>query len=153
MYFGLALTTHLLAAIIWIGGMFFAYTCLRPSLGETLAPAERARLLTATFSRFFHWVWIAIPILFATGLYMAFTRYGVMGTWPIFLHVMFGVAIIMSLLFFHIFFAPFKRLKRAMAQKDPQQAGAAIGQIRMIVLLNLALGIIVAIAASGGRYI
>jgi uncharacterized membrane protein len=31
----LALALHILGAIVWVGGMFAIYMCLRPALGET----------------------------------------------------------------------------------------------------------------------
>ena len=86
-----AIAAHVLAAIVWIGGMFFAYVCLRPSLAGILEPPQPARLWRAALGRFFRWVWAAIVLLLGSGLYMAFTRYGAMGAWPVWLHVMFGI--------------------------------------------------------------
>ena len=33
---------HVVDAILWVGGMFFAYFCLRPAAAETLDPPKRA---------------------------------------------------------------------------------------------------------------
>jgi hypothetical protein len=46
---------HTLAAVVWVGGMFFAYNVLRPSTGP-LEPAERLALWQRVLSRFFPWV-------------------------------------------------------------------------------------------------
>ena len=43
---------HLLATIVWIGGMFFMLHCLRPA-ASLLEPPLRLRLLHATMRRFF----------------------------------------------------------------------------------------------------
>ena len=32
---------HLLAALVWVGGMFFAHTALRPTAASVLQPPER----------------------------------------------------------------------------------------------------------------
>ncbi|MGV8935022.1 MAG: hypothetical protein ACOH1I_10380 [Gallionellaceae bacterium] len=48
---------HLLAVIVWVGGMFFAYVVLRPSAAEVLQPPERLRLWDKAFNLFFNWVW------------------------------------------------------------------------------------------------
>ncbi len=40
-YVPLSLALHLLAATIWVGGMFFAYQILRPVDGEMLEPPIR----------------------------------------------------------------------------------------------------------------
>jgi uncharacterized membrane protein len=59
----------------------------------------------------------------------------------------------MMLLFFHVFFAPFKRLKRAVAAGDWQAGGKNLAQIRVLVGINLVIGLVVISIASGGRYL
>ena len=151
MYFGVAIALHLLATVIWIGGMFFAYVCLRPSLRETLEPPQAARLLAASLGRFFRWVWVAVVVLLLSGFYMALVRYG-FGAWPWWLLVMIGLGLAMMALFMHIFFSPYKRLRRGLDAGDDERIRATIGQIRQIVLVNLLLGVVVAVVASAGRY-
>ena len=51
----LALALHILGAVVWVGGMFAIYVCLRPALG-TLEPPQRLRLMRVTFQKFFPWV-------------------------------------------------------------------------------------------------
>ncbi len=62
----LLMTLHVLAAVIWVGGMFFAYMALRPAAGE-LDPPSRTALWGRTFARFFAWFWAAIIVLPVTG--------------------------------------------------------------------------------------
>ena len=50
----LLIALHLLAAVIWVGGMFFAYMVLRPSAG-LLEPAARLPLWQRVFGHFFPW--------------------------------------------------------------------------------------------------
>jgi hypothetical protein len=71
----LALALHILGAVVWVGGMFAIYVCLRPALG-TLEPPQRLRLMRVTFQKFFPWVWIAILLLLASGYWMVFTVFG-----------------------------------------------------------------------------
>jgi len=40
---GLVLALHILGAVVWVGGMFFALLVLRPGL-SVLAPAQRLEL-------------------------------------------------------------------------------------------------------------
>jgi len=42
-----ALAVHIFGAVIWVGGMFAIYVCLRPALG-TLDPPQRLRLMRVT---------------------------------------------------------------------------------------------------------
>ena len=61
---------HLLAVVVWVGGMFFAYMILRPSAAEVLQPPERLQLWNKVFSVFFKWVWVAILLILASGFLM-----------------------------------------------------------------------------------
>src|SRR6266536_3512554 len=71
----LALALHILGAVVWVGGMFAIYVCLRPALG-TLEPPQRLRLMRVTFQKFFPWVWLAILLLLASGYWMLFMTFG-----------------------------------------------------------------------------
>ena len=49
---GIALLLHLLAAVVWVGGMFFAYVALRPAAAQ-LEPPARLTLWVGVFKIFF----------------------------------------------------------------------------------------------------
>ena len=68
---------HLLAVLVWVGGMFFAYVVLRPAAVEVLEPPHRLRLWDAVFRRFFNWVWGAVGALLVSGLYMIYLYGGI----------------------------------------------------------------------------
>ena len=70
-----ALALHIFGAVVWVGGMFAIYVCLRPALGM-LEPPQRLRLMRVTFEKFFPWVWLAILLLLASGYWMLFTTFG-----------------------------------------------------------------------------
>jgi len=58
---------HLLAAVIWIGGMAFVILVLEPSL-LSLEPVERGKLMGVVGKRFSIIAWAAVILLLATGL-------------------------------------------------------------------------------------
>ena len=60
-----------------------------------------------------------------------------------------ALGIIMILMFLHVFFAPFKRLRRAINEENYQEGGKSLGQIRKLVGFNLLIGLIVIIVAVG----
>ena len=62
------LALHLLSAIVWIGGMFFAHFCMRPAAVETLQPPQRLPLMAAALGRFFRYVAVAVLVLLGTGV-------------------------------------------------------------------------------------
>jgi uncharacterized membrane protein len=143
---GIAL--HTLAAVIWVGGMFFAYLVLRPSAGA-LEPAIRLPLWERVFSRFFPWVWFSIAVLLASGFSMIFMGLEAVG---IYVDAMMGVGIVMMAIYAHLYFAPWKRFRRAVAAGDWPGAAKELGQIRRIVAVNLTLGLITVLIGAGGRY-
>ena len=133
-----ALFLHLISDVIWIGGMFLAYVAVRPAAVEVLDPPQRLRLWTGIFRRFFPWVWAAVVLILGSGFMMI----GHMGAVPGYVIVMTVIGIVMSLIFLHIYFAPFGRLKRAVAAQDWKAGGAALNQVRLLVATNLTLGLI-----------
>ena len=75
---------------------------------------------------------------------------GEMARVPGYVQAMTGVGILMMAIFLHVYFAPFGRLKRAVAAEDWKAGGAALAQIRVLVGVNLLLGTLnVAIAVLG----
>lgn len=144
---------HVISVVIWVGGMFFAYNFLRPAAGSILEPPLRLALWVAVFKRFFPFVWASVILLPLTGYLMIFNVWGGFDTAPLYVHVMNGLGIIMILIYMQVFFAPFKRLKLAVAEQRWPDAGKALAQIRVLVGINTAIGIFVVAVASAGRYL
>lgn len=147
----LLLALHALAAVVWVGGMFFAYLILRPSLG-IFEPPQRLRLWHGVFGRFFPWVWGAVGILLASGYAMIFGHFGGFGGVGMSVHIMHLTGLIMMALFAHLFFAPWRRFRQAVEREDFAVAGQQLNGIRRIVAINLALGLLTVILGAGGRY-
>lgn len=149
----LAITLHILAAVLWVGGMFFAYMALRPVAATLLDPPKRLPLWSQTFAKFFPWVWLAVVILPLTGYWIVFQYMGGFAGARVHLHLMQAIGIIMILIYLHVFFAPYGRLKRAVAAQDWPAGGKALGQIRLLIGINLILGLVTVAIAAAGRYI
>ena len=145
----IALFLHVISDVIWIGGMFLAYVCVRPAAIEALDPPQRLRLWTGIFRRFFPWVWAAVILILGSGFFMM----NALGAVPKFVIIMTVIGVIMSAIFLHIYFAPFGRLKRAVAAEDWKSGGAALNQIRILVGTNLALGLTNIVVAILGRWL
>lgn len=146
-----ALILHALSAVVWVGGMFFALVMLRPA-AQQLQPAPRLELWSRVLGRFFAWVIAAIVLLLASGYGMVFGVYAGFHGIGLHVHIMQGLGIIMMLLFFHLYFAPWRRFRAALARQDHAAAGRQLGQIRMIVTINLLLGLVTVAVGSSGRY-
>lgn len=148
-------TLHLLAIIVWIGGMVFAHFFLRPAVGA-LEPAVRVRLMHAVLGRFFGAVLAAIAVSLATGLWMIgrvakqVVQAGGQFNMPLEWTIMATLGIVMMLIFGHIRFGLYKRLSLATQALDWPAGAAALGQIRTWVLVNLALGVLIVLVTLIG---
>jgi uncharacterized membrane protein len=147
----IALMLHVLAAAVWVGGMFFAFMVLRPVAAGLLEPPQRLTLWAQVFAGFFPWVWFAVITLLLSGYGMLFAFFGGMAAAPIYVHIMQGLGLVMMLIFGHICFSPFRRLKLAVSNQDWQTGGSRLAQIRKLVGINLSLGLLTIAVAVVGR--
>lgn len=134
----LLLFLHLAAAIFWVGGMAFMVMALRPAAHEQLQPPVRLPLMVQVLRRFFVVVIASIAVLLATGLWLLLQLPGAQA--PAGWHAMAGLGVLMMLVFGHIFFAPWRRLQRAVGAQDWPEGGKRMNQIALLVKLNLGLG-------------
>jgi uncharacterized membrane protein len=147
----LGLIFHILGAVVWVGGMFFAYVVLRPFAG-TLEPPARLALWRGVFQKFFPWVWASILALLVSGYGMLFLALGGFAGAGIHVHIMNLTGLIMVALFLHLYYAPWRRMRRALDAGDNPEAAKQLSQIRRFVAINLTLGLITCAIGASGRY-
>jgi uncharacterized membrane protein len=140
---GWVLALHVLCAVLWVGGMFFAYVVLRPSL-SVLEPMQRIALHTQVFRRFFLVIWHAMPLILLSGFAVLFGFYGGMAFVGWNVHLMMLLGLIMSAVFLLIFFGPYARFRRT---TERATAIACIERIRKMIAVNLVLGIVTVVVA------
>ena len=145
------LAFHLLGAIVWIGGMFAAYVCLRPATGA-LEPPQRLQLWRSFFATFFPWVWVSVLLLLASGYWMLISSFGGFAHAPLYINLMQSIGLIMIALFAWLFHGPWLKFKRAADAQEWPTAAAHLNRIRQIIMINLPLGLIVAVIGGTGRY-
>jgi len=142
---------HALGAVIWVGGMFFAYMVLRPSLGA-LEPPQRLRLWNAVFQRFFFWVWIIVIVIPATGYWQVFIDFGGMTEAGPHVYTMNIIGLVMIALFVFLYFSPYQKFKNAIETEAWPVAAGQLNTIRRIVGANTVLGLITVIVGASGRF-
>ena len=142
---------HILAAMIWVGGMFFAYLVLRPALGP-LEPEARAAVWQRVFGHFFPWVWLSVVALLASGYGMLFLYFGGFAGAGWSIHLMQAIGIVMMLLFAYLYFVPWRRFSAAVDGGHSPEAVKQLNQIRRIVATNLVLGILTIVVGASGRF-
>lgn len=145
----ISLFLHVLGVVVWVGGMFFAYMALRPVAASVLEPPQRLTLWTGVFGKFFPWVWVSVALILLTGLHML-ALIGGMGA-PHYAMAMLALGVLMMLIFAHVFFNPYKKLKRAVGEQNWKAGGAALAQIRMLIGINLSLGLLTIAVVFIGR--
>jgi uncharacterized membrane protein len=141
------LVVHILSAVIWVGGMFYALVVLRPAL-NVLDTNLRLQIHMLTLKKFFLLVWHAMPLMLITGWGMIPLAGWRMAVLPWYVNAMQGLALVMAAIFLFTFFGPYRRLRRAI-RPGPE----ILNRIRLLVTANLVLGlVIIAIAAQGQRW-
>ena len=146
----LLLFLHLIAVTFWVGGMAVMHFAVRPAAAATLEPAQRLPFMEAALSRFFVGVSIAVATTLVSGLALVMAAGGFARVhWSV--HGMFTGGLVMMALFLHIRFAPYARLRRAVAAREWPVAAAQLGSIRTLVAINLTLGVAVIALAVVGR--
>jgi uncharacterized membrane protein len=150
-FIALLLAIHLLAAVFWVGGMAFAYTVLRPAAGA-LEPPVRLPLWRRVFAAFLLWVGVSIVALLVTGFAMMFRMFGDPSSAPPYVHIMTAIGILMMLIYLYLLFAPWRRFRAALDSGALPEAARRLNQIRVIVAINLVLGIVTLVAGGTGRY-
>lgn len=142
---------HVLAIVVWIGGMVFAHFFLRPAALQ-LEPPQRIRLMHGALQRFFQAVLVAIVVVLASGLWMIgrvakeTVQAGLAFNMPLDWTIMAALGIVMMGIFGHIRFALFKRLDKAVTASDWTAGGTALASIRTWVAVNLAIGVVIIVA-------
>lgn len=150
MFMSALLALHVLAVVIWVGGMFFAYNALRPAAAEVLEPPLRLKLWVATFRRFFPWVWLSVIIILISGIGMMMS----LPKAPTYIVVMAALGILMILIFMFVYFVPYRRLKDEVKNENWPNGGMRLGRIRTLVGINTAIGLItIAVATTGSVWL
>ncbi|HTH40609.1 MAG TPA: CopD family protein [Rhodocyclaceae bacterium] len=144
----LLLFLHLTAAVVWIGGMFFAHFCLRPAALATLEPAQRLPLWRTVFARFFPWVNIAIVLLLISGgaMLVSSGHTSLPPGW----HAMIGIGSLMVVIYLVVRLGPYRAFCQALERNDLPAAATAQNRIRLLVATNLTLGILVLASVTLG---
>jgi uncharacterized membrane protein len=137
---------HLISAIVWMGGMTLMLFALRPAAISLLEPQLRAQLMGQVWQRFFAMVAVAAVVLLTTGTNMYTTVFkatkaaGGTGGVPLGWNLMLVLGMLMILIFGHIYFAGFRKFKRAVAAAQWPEAAKTAGLIHTLIVVNFALG-------------
>jgi uncharacterized membrane protein len=145
MLYALLKFLHLAAAVVWLGGMFFALFCLRPA-AASLPPPVRVPFMADVLGRFFNAVLAVVAVILGSGAalmgravqttHQTGAAFNVPADWL----VMAGLGLLMVVVFAYVRVVLFKRLRQAIVGQDWPSGGAALNEIRFWVAANLVFG-------------
>jgi uncharacterized membrane protein len=150
--FNLLKTVHVLAIVLWVGGMLFVQFFLRPALA-VLEPPQRLRLMHEVLRRFLRAVGLAALLALGSGVGMMTVATGRAlppggaDAMPLSWSVMALLGLLMVAIFGHIRFVLYKRFALAVQAADWPAGGAALVRLRTWVGVNLTLGLVVIVVA------
>jgi uncharacterized membrane protein len=147
----LLVSLHLLGVLFWVGGITFAYTVLRPATGP-LEPPVRLALWRRVFAKFLPWVGAAIVAILVGGYGLVFAVYGGFKGLPLYVNIMQGTGLLMMLLYVHFIAAPYRRFRIAVDNAVWPEAARNLNQMRVIVGINVILGVFTLIVGATGKY-
>ncbi|MBN8873143.1 MAG: CopD family protein [Rhodospirillales bacterium] len=134
---------HLIAAVLWVGGLGFAWIVLRPSVSVLDGP-QRIALHGQVYKRFFLVIWHAIPLLLITGFWMLGALGGMAGV-PWNVHAMVALGLLMTVVFLWVVFGPYRSFR---GTEHAEAKAGAMASIRMAIGINLVLGLLTVLVAG-----
>jgi len=131
--------------------MFFAYMILRPSL-PPLESSNRLPVWRRVFARFFPWVWLCVVTLPVSGVAMVSQEFGGFSTLSPYVQLMMVLGGVMIGIFLFLYFVTWRRFRAAVSASDWPVAESHIRKIRLMVGVNLLLGLITLVVGSSSRF-
>ncbi len=138
---------HVLAALVWVGGLFFAWAVLRPA-AATLDGPTRLALWSAVLPRFFLWVWAAVLVLPASGVGLLHLGFNGFDGAPRYVQAMMGLYVAMVSLFLRVQALHLPGLRRALNDSDGEEGARVLARIRRLVGFTLLLGVTVVVLGA-----
>ena len=147
----LAIALHVLAVIVWIGGVAMVTTVILPLIRQR-APSERLALFHAVERRFAWQARIATLLVAASGFYVVarldlWSRFRSLDFW--WMHAMVALWLLFTLI---LFVGEPLILHRWVSRVTPATSDAVFARLHWLHWVLLILGIITAFAAVAGSH-
>ena len=152
--YALARALHVVAVVLWIGGVGFVTTVLLPAVRRGQAPGERLALFDHIERRFARQARFTILLAGATGFWMV-ARYGL---WPRFtdpafwwMHLMVVVWVIFTLMLFVLEPLVLHRVLERRNARDPGGTFALVQRLHWVLLVLSLATVLGAVLGAHGR--
>ena len=152
----LARVIHVLAVVLWIGGVAMVTTIILPAVKRLKSKEERIKTFEAIEGRFALQAKITVTVTGITGFYMLYlldgwSRYLYISYWWI--HAMTIVWLIFTIIIFILEPYVLHRLFKKYAEKNPEKTFAFVQRAHLILLIISLITIIGAVAGSHGWFL
>lgn len=152
----LARVIHVLAVVLWIGGVAMVTTIILPAVKRLKSKEERIKTFEAIEGRFALQAKITVTVTGITGFYMLYlldgwSRYLYISYWWI--HAMTIVWLIFTIIIFILEPYVLHRLFKKYAEKNPEKTFAFVQRAHWILLIISLITIIGAVAGSHGWFL
>lgn len=148
--FVISLMLHTLAAVIWVGGLFFVHYTLLPSL-DGVDRNERFTVIARVVPVFVRWVWGSIVVILITGYGVLLLGYrGGIGGGGIHIDIMQALGLAMIALFGYMDLFPWRLFLRARAAGEMDRADRHLTTVRALIQIILLFGMVTAAVGATG---
>ena len=153
--FALARVLHVLAVVLWIGGVAMVTTVLLPAVGNMKTPRERVEFFERVERRFAWQARVTTLIAGVSGFYMvhsidAWNRFAQAAFW--WMHAMVIVWVIFTVMLFVLEPLVLHRYFLVRAKRDPSGTFALIQRMHWFLLTVSLLAVAGAVAGSHGWF-
>ncbi|GBE18938.1 copper resistance protein D [archaeon BMS3Abin16] len=142
---------HILAAVVWIGGMAFNLLVVRPSMGVVDLP-QRLKLADGILRRFIPVVWISVGLLVLTGFLMTLKR---VASFEILLKTGYGNILILKLTLVAVMISIVASIRysllprfESLIEAQSSDLNKVLRQMVTLVKVNLVLGVLILLLAE-----
>jgi uncharacterized membrane protein len=146
-----AFPIHIVAIIVWLGGLFLLTAALRPATDPVLDGAAMT-MRHAVLSRYMPWGGAALLAVIATGVFIVRRQFGGFGHVPL-LHrwnMLIGIPAIA--LYGYMQLVTWRACRLAVGRGDWASAERQIRRVRTLAAIVLTLGLASAVVSAAARY-
>jgi uncharacterized membrane protein len=143
---------HIVAVIVWLGGLFWLSVTARPS-AQHVDAAGTPQFWQGFLSRFFVPATIAIVVVVASGIAMVKLKFGGFAHMPHIHRANMAIGLPAIGLYVFLVTVLWRRYRRAGAGNDRHATASTAKQMSTVIAIIMALGVVASVVSAVGRYL
>ena len=134
------IVVHAIAAVTWIGGIFFAYTALKPA-EPVYTPEAKSKLWLKVYAVFVRWVGCSIAVMWLSCMAVVGMTEDPIGNMTKHSIGLLSLGSILTVTTLAVILGPWQRLNRQVEDRDFSAADQTVLRLRRYLMVNFILGI------------